>query len=103
LLLLLAGEEGEVAAPEELHAARAAAAAAAAGTASSTRSRVGLLPVRRALPPLLRPGIFRVVMTFCPLSRVIGTEDKHVCFPGAQEHGRGLSSVKRLARPHMDV
>ena len=67
-LLSAAGGRGEEA-PAELHATRAATAAAAAGRASSIRRRAGPL-VRCALPLPPRPGIFRVVMTSCPLCRV---------------------------------
>ena len=66
-LLLLPEDEGE--APAELHATRAAAAAAAAGKARSIRRRARPLLIR-ALPLPPRPGIFRVVMTSCPLCRV---------------------------------
>ena len=36
-------------------------------------------------------------------SWVIGAKDEHVCFADAQGYGRGSSSVKCLAQPHMDV
>jgi hypothetical protein len=70
LLVLLPEDEGEEA-PAELHATRAAAAATAAGSARSIRRRAGRLLIRCALPLPLppRPGIFRVVMTSCPLCR----------------------------------
>ena len=68
LLVLLPEDDGEEA-PAELHAARAAMAAAAAGSASSIRRRAGPL-VRCALPLPPRPGIFRVLMTSCPLCRM---------------------------------
>ena len=70
LLLEEEGEEEGVAAPAELHAARAATAAAAASSGRSIRRRAGPLPSRRARPPLMRPRIFRVVMTSCPLCRM---------------------------------
>jgi hypothetical protein len=70
LLMLPPPEDEEEEAPAELHATRAAAAATAAGSARSIRRRAGPLLIRRALPLPPRPGIFRLVMTSCPLCRV---------------------------------
>ena len=100
-LLLLPEDEGEEA-PDELHATRAAAAAAAAGSASSIRRRAGPLLIRCALPLLPRPGIFRAVMTSCPLCRMcqclagqMGRVEM-IAWPGGQQRQPHPAAVQRF-------
>ena len=43
------------------------------------------------------------VLSSLPFPWITGAKDKHACFADAHEHCLGLSAVKRLARPHMNL
>jgi hypothetical protein len=65
---------------------RSAAPAASGGRANAFSLEIAML----------------IVLLF-DFSWVIGAKGEYVCFADAQGYGRGSSSVKCLARPHMDV
>jgi hypothetical protein len=65
-------------------------------------------PGSRQHPPpcnVFSAGIatFLFVLSSLPFPWITGAKDKHACFADAHEHCPGLSPVKCLARPHMNL